>query len=456
MKRKGTISRRTFLARTAGTGAAVLAAATAAAQDKKPPRRKTSDSSPLPPSERLNIACVGCGGKGHSDIQGVAMHNIVALCDTDEDRARGTFRAYPDVPKYKDFRVMLEKHAHEIDAVTVSTPDHIHAPAAMMAIKMGKHVYVQKPLTHSVYEARALAEAARKHKVATQMGNQGQSSEGIRVLAEMIWGGAIGKVREVHIWTNRPIWPQGQTRPEGGDPVPATLDWDLWLGPAPQRPYKGKREIEPYKGHGWYCPFTWRGWWDFGTGALGDIGCHTINHPFLALKLGHPAVVSAETSPVNSESAPQWSIVTYEFPARGDMPAVKLVWYDGGKKPPRPRELDESRRFGGNGMLFIGDEGAIFDGRIIPESRMKDFGRPKQVLPRVSGHYSEWIEACKGGTPASSNFDVAGPLTEAVLLGNVAIRCGKRVEWDAPNLKVANVPEANALLRREYRKGWTL
>ena len=446
------LSRRRFLERSAVTVAGVsLAGGALGAKPQAAPAPKE-----LPASEKLGIACIGCGGKGRSDIQGVSKHNIVALCDVDESRAQGAFKAYPKVPKYQDFRIMLEKHAKEIDAVTVSTPDHLHAPAAMMAIKMGKHVYVQKPMTHSVYEARMLAEAARTHKVATQMGNQGQSGEGIRVLAEMVWAGGIGKVREAHIWTNRPIWPQGIDRPKGSDPVPSTLDWDLWLGPAPKRPYKGKRDVAPYKGSGWYCPFTWRGWWDFGTGALGDIGCHTINHPFLALKLGHATSVEAETSPVNDETAPSWSIVTYQFPARGELPPVKLVWYDGGKKPPRPKELDAKRPLGDNGSIYIGDEGTIYGGRIIPEERMKEFGRPPQRIPRVSGHYTEWLEACKGGTPASSNFDVAGPVTEAVLLGNLAIRTGKKVEWDGPNMKSTNVPEANRYIRREYRKGWTL
>jgi len=446
------ISRRRFLGRSAATAAGVsLAGRALGAKPQAAPAPKE-----LPPSERLGIACIGCGGKGRSDIQGVSKHNIVALCDVDESRARGAFQAYPKAAKYQDFRIMLEKHAKEIDAVTVSTPDHIHAPAAMMAIKMGKHVYVQKPLTHSIYEARMLAEAARKHKVATQMGNQGQSGEGIRVLAEMIWAGAIGKVREAHIWTNRPIWPQGIDRPTGSDPVPATLDWDLWLGPAPKRPYKGKRDVAPYKGQGWYCPFTWRGWWDFGTGALGDIGCHSINHPFLPLHLGHPTSVEAETSPVNNETAPSWSIVTYRFPSRGEMPPVKLVWYDGGKKPPRPKELDANRQLGNGGMIFIGDEGTIYQGRILPDERMKEFGRPPQRIPRVSGHYTEWLEACTGATPASSNFDVAGPITEAVLLGNLAIRTGKKIEWDGANMKSTNDPEANPYVRREYRKGWTL
>jgi len=452
MNQADRMSRRRFLGRSATTVAGVSVAR--GVLGAKP--QAAAASKGLAPSEKLNIACIGCGGKGRSDIQGVSKHNIVALCDVDESRAKSAFKAYPKAPKYQDFRIMLEKHAKEIDAVTVSTPDHLHAPAAMMAIRMGKHVYVQKPLTHSIYEARMLAEAARKHKVATQMGNQGQSGEGIRVLAEMIWAGGIGPVREVHIWTNRPIWPQGIDRPKGSDPIPSTLDWDLWLGPAPKRPYKGKRDVQPYKGKGWYCPFTWRGWWDFGTGALGDIGCHAINHPFLALKLRHPTSVEAETSPVNDETAPSWSIVTYQFPARGELPPVKLVWYDGGKKPPRPKELDPKRQLGNNGSIYIGDEGTIYGGRIIPEEKMKAFGRPPQRIPRVSGHYTEWLEACKGATPASSNFDVAGPLTEAVLLGNLAIRTGRKVEWDGPGMKSTNVPEANQYVRREYRRGWTL
>jgi predicted dehydrogenase len=322
----------------------------------------------------------------------------------------------------------------------------------MMAIKMGKHVYCEKPLTHSIYEARMLTEAARKHKVATQFGTQGQASEDNRVISEYIWDGAIGPVREVHVWTNRPIWPQGVDRPEEMPPVPETLDWDLWLGPAPERPY-----------HPIYLPFNWRGWLDFGTGALGDIGCHSFDPIFRALKLGHPASVEATSTSINDETFPAGSIVHYEFPARGDMPPVRLTWYDGGLKPPRPDELEKGRKLGAQGTLFVGDEGKLLDGRLIPESRRKDYGKPPELLPRSPGHFIEWIDACKGGKPARANFDWAGPMTEVVLLGNVPLRpelkeelTRTKLNWDGENMKFTNVPEANEYLRRPYRKGWTL
>jgi predicted dehydrogenase len=354
---------------------------------------------------------------------------------------------------------MLDKEEKNIDAVTVATPDHIHAVAAMAAIKRGKHVYCEKPLTHSVYEARMLAKAARKHRVATQMGNQGQASEGTRVMCECIWDGAIGPVREAHVWTDRPLrglnsvyWPQGVDRPTDTPEVPATLDWDLWLGPAPERPY-----------HPAYVPFKWRGWWDFGTGALGDIGCHSLDPVFRALKLGAPTSVEASCTLVNKETYPVASVVRYQFPARGDMPPVKVTWYDGGMRPPRPDELEDGRRIGTGGHLFVGDKGKMLGDRLIPESRRKEYGKPPQMIPRSPGHFVEWIEACKGGKPAGSNFDHAGPLAEAVLLGNVALRPEMKEKmnqtvllWDGPNMKITNVPEANKFLRRDYREGWTL
>jgi len=410
------------------------------------------------PSEKLNIAGIGVGGQGASDLGNVSSENIVALCDVDWRHAGGTFRRYPNASKYRDFRKMLDKEDKNIDAVVVATPDHIHAPATMAAIKRGKHVYCEKPLTHSVYEARKIAEAAREHKVATQMGNQGQATESPRLMCEYIWDGAIGPVREVHVWTDRPLrglnavyWPQGVERPKEKPPVPETLDWDLWLGPAPWRPY-----------HPAYLPFTWRGWWDFGTGALGDIGCHALSPVFKALKLGHPTSVDAACTLVNTETYPVASVVNYQFPARGDMPPVKLSWYDGGMRPRRPDELEG--QIGTNGALFIGDKGKMLGERLIPEARRKEYGKPPKILPRSPGHHQEWIEACKGGQPAGSNFpDHAGILAEAVLLGNVALRPElqeamnqTKLLWDGPNLKITNIPEANEFLRREYRQGWTL
>jgi predicted dehydrogenase len=390
----------------------------------------------------------------------VSSENIVALCDVDWKRAGGTFRRYPEAKKYKDFRVMLDEEDNNIDAVVVATPDHVHAVASMAAIKRGKHVYCEKPLTHSVYEARALADAARDAGVATQMGNQGQASEQTRLICETIWDGAIGQVHEVHVWTDRPLrgindvyWPQGVERPEETPPAPDYIDWDLWLGPAPHRPY-----------HPAYVPFKWRGWWDFGTGALGDIGCHRIDPIFRALKLGHPTSVEACCTLVNNETYPVASRVTYDFPARGNLCPVRLNWYDGGMKPPRPKELEEGRKWGTNGILFVGDKGKMLENRLIPEKRQRDYGKPPQKLERSPGHHQEWINACKGGKPAGSNFpDHAGVLAQVVLLGNLCLRpmlkekiTEMKLHWDGDAMKVTNLPEANQYLHREYREGWSL
>jgi predicted dehydrogenase len=423
-------------------------AASAAAMMSLPARIRAQTGSlrtprRIAPGEKLNIACVGCGGKGATDVKEVSTENIVALCDVDWSRARRVAQAFPDVPKFQDYRVMLREMDERIDAVTVSTPDHMHYPIARMAIEMGKHVFVQKPLTHTVWEARQLAELARRHKVATQMGNQGQADEGVRVLCEYLWDGAIGPVREVHVWTNRPIWPQGVERPGDTIAAPATLDWDLWLGVAPERPYS------PI-----YHPFKWRGWHDFGTGALGDIGCHSFAPIHRALKLGAPTSVDATSSPLFKETFPVASIVRYAFPARAGMPPVKLTWYDGGLKPERPEGLEDERSLGDGGTIYIGDKGIIYNGRLLPESRMRDYPQPPKSLPRSPGHYNEWLLACKGGEPAGSNFDLAGPQAETVLLGNIALLTRKKLQWDAPNLCITNVPEANDLLRKTYREGW--
>ncbi|NOS71428.1 MAG: Gfo/Idh/MocA family oxidoreductase [Verrucomicrobia bacterium] len=448
----GPISRRQFL------GSATLASAAFMIV----PSHVLGQGGKKPPSEKLNIAGIGVGGQGGHDISQMTDENIVALCDVDTAHAGGTFRRYPDAKIYKDYRKMLEEQK-DIDAVVIATPDHQHAIIAMTAIKMGKHVYCEKPLTHTVWEARQLAQAAREHKVATQMGNQGQASEETRHLCELIWDNAIGPVREVHVWTDRPAnglfneyWPQGVDRPKDTPRVPDTLDWDLWLGPALNRPY-----------HPAYLPFRWRGWWDFGTGALGDIGCHACDPVFRALKLGHPLSVEASSSRVNKETYPLASMVTYHFPARGEMPPVKLVWYDGGLRPPRPEELEPGEEMGANGHLFIGDGGKILSQKknyvLIPAKRRQEYGNPPRKLPRSIGHYKEWIAACKGGQPAGSNFDWAGPLTEVVLLGNVALRQQMREElttkkllWDGGNMRFTNSEEANQSLKSEYRKGWSL
>jgi predicted dehydrogenase len=415
-----------------------------------------------PPSEKLNLAGIGVAGQGASDLGQMTSENIVALCDVDWAHAAGTFKKFPQAKKFKDFRKLFDEEK-SIDAVVVATPDHVHAFASIYAMKLGKHVYCEKPLTHSVWEARQIAQAARQQKVATQMGNQGQASEGTRLLCETVWDGAIGPVQEAHIWTDRPsnglfdeYWPQGTTRPKDTPPVPATLDWDLWLGPAPARPY-----------HPAFLPFKWRGWWDFGTGALGDIGCHSFDPVFRALKLGPPTSVEASSTRVNQETYPLASMVSYQFPARGELPPVKLTWYDGGLRPPRPPELEEGQELGATGAMLVGTQGKIVSQRmrwrLIPESKMQAYGTPPKKLERSIGHYQEWIAACKGGKPGGSNFDWAGPLAEAVLLGNVALRVQLREEmtrkkllWDSANLQFTNSTEANKYLRRAYREGWTL
>lgn len=406
---------------------------------------------------KLNIAVIGAGGRGSEDLQQLDDENIVALCDVDQERAAGSFKKYPNAKRYTDFRVMLEKEKG-IEAVVVATPDHTHAVAAMAAIKHGKHVYCEKPLTRTVRESRLLAEAARNAKVATQMGNQGMAFEGNRLINEWIWAGAIGPVREVHGWSDRPthdgklFWAQGVERPTETPPVPVTLDWDLWLGPAPYRPYNPA-----------YVPFAWRGWWDFGSGGLGDMGIHNLAPVWSALKLGAPVAVESSSTLVNQETLPLATLVHYEFPAREDMPPVRLHWYDGGMIPPRPAELEPDRELNReDGLLFVGDSGTILvegwggeSPRLIPESRMKDFARPPETLPRSIGHWAEWVAACKGGEPGRSNFDFAGPLTEAVLLGTVSVRTGKRLTWDSQNMTTGDA-EADAYLHYQYRDGWSL
>lgn len=421
-----------------------------------------------PPSEKLNIAAIGSGGMGSGNLSRCSDENIVALCDVDDERAAETYKKYPDVPQYHDFRVMLEKEK-SIEAVIVATPDHTHAVAALAAMQLGKHVYVQKPLTHSLNEARRLTQAAHEYGVTTQMGNQGHSGEGNRLVCEWIADGAIGPVREVHTWTNRPVWPQGIPRPTEKPGVPDSLKWDLWLGPAPERPY-----------HPIYAPFSWRGWYDFGTGAIGDMGCHILDGVFWALKLQSPTRVDASSANVwrmslgkqwgeftrSDETYPVGSVVTLYFPARGDMPPVKVVWYDGGLKPPRPEELEPGREIGdgGGGSLFIGDKGKMIAGtyggspRIIPESAMRAYQRPPKTIKRVKdgmdGHEKDWILACKEGTLPSSNFDMAGPLTEACLLGSLAVRLNRPLDWDGVNMKITNDEEANQYVHRQNRPGW--
>jgi predicted dehydrogenase len=465
------VSRRRFLKNSA------LAAATI----QVVPARVLGRGGEAPPSERLNIAGIGIGGQGGSDVSQFPNENIVALCDVDWRHAAGTFKKFPKARQFKDYRKMFDE-MKDIDAVVVGTPDHIHAFASMAAIERRKHVYCEKPLTHSVWEARQVAKAAHTAGVSTQMGNQGQASEETRRLCELVWSGAIGKVLEAHVWTDRPsrglfeeYWPQGVNRPTEKPPVPADLDWDLWIGPAPMRPYN------PI-----YAPFQWRGWWDFGTGALGDIGCHSIDPIARALKLGAPTSVEASSSRVNPETYPLASMVTYQFPARSaeiqainfhvlgmsgptagavEMPPLKLVWYDGGLRPPRPAGLDDGEVMGDNGRLLIGTEGFLLGRRLYPDKRREEVGTVPSSIPRVpkSDTYTEWATCCKTGRRGGAHFDWAGPLAETVLLGNVALRVQLREKltrarllWDSEKFGFTNVPEADALLRREYREGWKL
>lgn len=439
-------------------------AALAAASFTIVPRHVLGGTALAAPNDKLNIACVGLGGMGRQDAVDVSTENIVALCDVDAKHAAPSFNKFPDAKKYDDFRRMFDKEKN-IDAVVVATPDHSHAAVTMAALELGKHVFCEKPLTYSIAEARKVAEAAKKAGVATQMGIQGHAMESFRLLCEWIWDGAIGEVHEVHAWTPHPVWPQGLDRPKETPPVPDTLNWDLWLGPAPERPY-----------HPWYLPRVWRGWIDFGTGGLGDMGCHIFDHIVTSLKLGPPQTVEATASTFvqpgggrakwkNTESWPQAQIVTFHFPAREGFPPLKLMWYDGGLMPPRPQELEDGRRMGDDcgGAIYVGTKGTIITGshgangvRLIPESRMQEYKQPTKTLPRVDNHYQEWIRACKGDGKTGAPFDYAGPLTETVLLGNVALRSGERIRWDSAAMRVTNCDAANEYLQRAYRKGWSL
>jgi predicted dehydrogenase len=413
----------------------------------------------IPPSEKLNLGFIGAGGRGADNLENLKDQNVAALCDVDSDRAKATFERYPRVPRYRDFRVMLERE-RSLDAVVISTPDHTHAVATLAALSAGKHVYCEKPLTRTVQEARLVAQTARAAGVATQMGNQGMAFEGNRQISEWLNDGAIGAVREIHVWSDRPTqrgrtplwWPQGIERPTDQPAIPPTLDWDLWLGPAPWRPY-----------HPAYVPFSWRGWWDFGSGGLGDMGIHNLAPVFAALQLGPPASVVASSTPQFPESVPMASLVHYEFPAAHGHPRISLHWYDGGLLPQRPEELDDDRPLDPeDGILFVGDRGKMLvEGwggerpRLLPESRNREYRRPPKTLPRSVGHYEEWVQACKTGAPTRSNFDFAGPLTEAVLLGSVAIRvANEKLLWDSINLKIPNFPEAERYLHYPYREGW--
>ncbi len=435
------ITRRRFLYST-GTLAGAIAFGGCA-------RQKTARPRAISPNEKLNIGMIGGGGKAVENLKGVSSENIVAICDVDQVRAAEGFKLAPQAKRYRDFRKMLESEK-SLDAVVVTTPDHTHAVAAVTAMKLGKHVYCEKPLAHSIHEARIMRDVARQHKVATQMGNQGHAYESTRRVVELVRAGALGAVREVHVWTDRPIWPQGLDRPTETKPIPASLDWDLWLGPARYRPYNAA-----------YLPFNWRGWWDFGTGALGDMACHCWDTAYWALDLGVPETAEAESSGANAETAPKWSIIQYQFPARKARGPVKLTWYDGGKLP--NTDLIGGAEYPKNGSLIVGEKGSIAMKdwnadrfQLLPAEKFKDYPQPPQTIRRSPGVYKEWIAACKGGPATMSNFDYASELTEAVLLGNVALRMGKRVEWDARNMRAKGAPEADAYIRAEYRQGWSL
>ena len=465
----------------------------------------------VPPSEKVNLVVVGTGCHGTRHIKSLLANQpdvqIVAICDVNRESSDYRENDYKDgvagrdparriverhyaereqqggkvqCASYRDFREMLDKEK-DFDAVIVATPDHTHAVVAMAAMKMGKHVYCEKPLAHSVGETRALAEAARAAGIATQMGNQLHATGDLRRQVEVIQSGVLGPVREVHVWCGNTGWhgpwspvtqqrwaafserfAVGPDRPQETLPVPDELDWDLWLGPAPFRPY-----------HSAYLPFKWRGWWQFGSGTLGDMGCHMLDVPFWGLELDHPVQVEATSTVANSETAPVASLVHYKFPARGELPPVRLTWYDGGLQPPRPEELPAGRELPGFGLLFVGDRGKMLATynqgfELLPSSLTSQIEGIRPTLPRIdspagindnltlSFHHREWLDACKGGPRAHSHFDYSGPLTETVLLGVIAIKTGRKLHWDAAQMKITNVPEANKYVRREYRQGWSL
>ncbi|MBN2316868.1 MAG: Gfo/Idh/MocA family oxidoreductase [Sedimentisphaerales bacterium] len=433
------------------------------------PRHVLGGTGRIAPSETIQVAGIGVGGVGHSQITSVSKQKgtrIAYLCDVDDVYAKRTYDRFPNAKRYRDYREMLGAAADKIDAVYCGTPDHTHAVICMEAIKKNKHVCCVKPLTLAISENRILAKAAAERGLATQVTASASTMEEACRVREMIQDGAIGDVREVHCWSNRPLWPQGMLRPNRTDPVPETLDWDLWIGPAAIRPFVKQwldgdlplRQVKASKNppKGVYHPWNFRGWWDFGTGALGDMGCHHFNNIFVALKLRYPTKISASSSIVFEETAPLASIVSYEFPAREGMPPVTLYWYDGGLKPPRPDELEDGRELADNGNMYVGDKGKILETRIIPESKMRAYKMPPKTLKRRSGTWGEWVEAIRGGEKAGCHFDHASLITEAVLLGNIAIRTGKTLNYDGGRMTFTNNDEANKYIRPNYRFGWSL
>ncbi len=426
------LSRRAFLAAAGGTGLTILASSRSAYGYHA--------------NEKLGVAVIGAGGRGGDNLKAIAAagENIVALCDVDERRAADSFARFPEAKKYRDYRKLLGEMDRQVDAVVVSTPNHVHAPASVMAMRMGKHAYCEKPLAHSVYEARLAARVAREKGVATQMGTQIHATENYRRIVELIRAGAIGEVSECHCWLSG--GGSAGDRPVETPPVPAGLDWDLWLGPAPYRPY-----------HPCYVPHDWHFWWDFGGGAFGNMGCHYFDLPFWALDLRSPAAVEAEGPPPHAESTPAWQHVRCRFGARGKLPPVTLTWTHGGKRPALFAENDIPTWAWG---VFVGSKGMLlanYSKHVLwPEAKFEGYERPEKSIPPSPGHHEEWIIACKTGSPTTCNFDYSGAVTEAMLLGNIAYRSGRSLEWNAGEMKITNCPEANDLLQRKYREGWTI
>lgn len=494
-KKSSNLSRREFVA-TTGTAAAAFTIV---------PRHVLGGVGYQAPSDMVNVAGIGVGARGAQDIQGIAdpdvpierpmrsptgqpytpeeiaemearraafearrrqqggqqrpeeeeqprhLANIYALCDVDTDFAAHVFKGYPKAKVYQDFRKMLDNES-EIDAVVIGTPDHTHAVIAAYAMRMGKHVYVEKPMCKTVYECRRLAEIAKEANVVTQMGNQGHATEGSRMTVEWIQSGAIGPVREVHSSTNRPIWPQGDIERPDGVAVPASLDWDIWLGPAPKKPY-----------HPDICHFNWRGLRDYGTGAMGDMGAHILDAAVWSLKLGLPTKIQASSSRYNDEFLPLAEMLTYDFAARGDMPPVRLTWVDGGLRPPRPEQLEPGRPV--EDAIYLGDTGVIMhrshgaEPHLVPDAAMEAFNAPEPWIPRTGDIYEDFIDAIKNGKKSSNDFSIAAHLTEIMLLGNIAVLMANRnttLEYDGAKGEFTNLPEANDLLHYEYRSGWTL
>ena len=465
-------NRRGFLQTTAAAGAGILAVGASSTQAAGVLRRRAVVVSPADcatpapavvssksPNEKIAMASIGLGGKGSSDSADAGKFgDMVAICDVDDGTLNKAGAArFPKAKRFTDFRKMLDEMGKSIDAVTVSTPDHCHAPASLMAMRMGKHCFCQKPLAHTIYEARLMAKVAKESKVATQMGNQFNAAPSLRRAVSVIKAGALGTVNEVHVWTNRPIWPQGLDRPKSE--LCAGLDaerWNLWLGPAPIRPSAKNKS---------YHPFAWRGWWDFGCGALGDMACHTANMPYTALQLFNPTTVQAETSGHNGDSYPEWSTIVFDFPANNDRPAVKLYWYDGGKKPDMELFKGKVAKLNKSGCLVIGDKDTLYApgdycGNQVTSLNGAEF--PEVTWKKSPGHFEEWVNAIRGGEPAMSNFvDQAGGLAETILLGNLAVWTaaegkGPRVEWDAQNLKSPNIVGLETIIKPIYRPGYTL